>query len=65
MTLANEGICDSLTFNWAENLEPTGVLTDKLRIDGSKLELEKDIDFKIIEISNEKTIINEIKNLNN
>jgi hypothetical protein len=28
-------------------------------------ELEKDIDFKIIEISNEKSLINEIKNLNN
>jgi len=28
-------------------------------------ELEKDIEFKIIEISNEKTLTNEVKNLNN
>ena len=28
-------------------------------------ELEKDIEFKIIEISNEKALTNEVKNLNN
>ena len=28
-------------------------------------ELEKDINFKIIEISDEKTLTNEVKNLNN